>query len=159
MGVFRHEAADATVGIPGGHSKHLGPKKKRKGPKPRAYAVFYGLVHGTFVDWFGSFPSNNDNTEYSPSHRFDVIPLVMGVDDAIYQGYPSLGAAEAAFAYAESRQWTGIIDPLVPRVRPSSLPVPHGPDTVLSPLHNGVWYIVYKGLTPGIYQSRYVRTS
>jgi hypothetical protein len=86
---------------------------------------------------------------------------VKGVSGNIYQGYPSLAAAQAAFDYASRRSWTRAIPahPSLPRQAIPTLPSPtglldapnplHGTDTVLGTS----WYVVFSGITPGVYDS------
>ncbi|KAJ7895678.1 hypothetical protein B0H13DRAFT_1624304, partial [Mycena leptocephala] len=109
-------------------------------------AVFYGRVPGVYEDW-----------EVAQ-------PLVSGVSSAIYQGYPTLALAQAAYDYARERGWTRVCPapPSAQRrshvVRAMELPTPTGLLDGPNPLHvssrgRKKWYIVYVGITPGVYQS------
>ncbi|KAJ6475024.1 hypothetical protein C8R47DRAFT_1220849 [Mycena vitilis] len=139
------EAAALTQGIPGASPRKLSPKKKKRTRKG-GYVVFFGKKPGVYRDWS------------------EVAPLVLGVSGSIYQGYPTIEQADAAYEYACARSWT--------RVCPTSmalalspigtLPTPAGSDDELNPLHvqgdsvashQGMWYVVYVGITPGVYQS------
>ncbi|KAJ7473864.1 hypothetical protein B0H11DRAFT_1918679 [Mycena galericulata] len=139
-------AAAQTQGIAGGTSSRLTPQRK-SGGKKGGYAVFVGKQIGAFKHWR------------------EVQPLVNGVPSAIYQGYPTLQAATAAFEYARERTWTR--QAFRPSARPPAsppaiphLPAPMGLSDAVNPLHGavgvtdeGVWYIVYCGIAPGVYQS------
>ncbi|KAJ7469885.1 hypothetical protein B0H11DRAFT_2238322 [Mycena galericulata] len=121
--------------------------KPKKSGKKGSYAVFHGLRPGAYTTWAEARLS------------------VDGVRNNIHQGYGSFQAAQAAIEYAEARSWTRRISPgssSTPAAGTTipNLPLPvdllHGPN----PLHSdgrasfdGTWYIVYRGITPGIYQS------
>lgn len=89
--------------------------------------------------------------------------ITSGSRGNIFQGYPTLQAARAAFEYAENQTWKGVTtaNSIAPgtAMAPSQRPIPiaeiPGPIET-TPLHCGVWYIVYKGISPGVYQSQYV---
>ncbi|KAJ7477057.1 hypothetical protein B0H11DRAFT_2235011 [Mycena galericulata] len=144
---FWDEAADATQGVPGATARRLfrqKPSRKKKG----GYAIFVGSQIGAFRHW-------------DEARR-----CVEGVSGCLYQGYGSFEAAVAAFEYAQARLWTRKCDgaasilssapaPVVPE-----LPTPVGLLDAPNPLHSdqsmpgkGIWYIVYSGITPGVYQS------
>ncbi|KAJ7846658.1 hypothetical protein B0H13DRAFT_2362899 [Mycena leptocephala] len=153
---FQSEAAANTQGVSRGRPLLLTkkPKKKKKG-KYSGFAVFYGRVPGAYLTWA------------------IVEPLIHGVHDALYKGYKSLTAAEAAFEYARSKSWVRVCtsrppSPLARTPRdpqPAAiplLPTPTGYCEPRNPLHghndgdrspDSKWYIVYTGITPRVYQS------
>ncbi|KAJ7490194.1 hypothetical protein B0H11DRAFT_1912207 [Mycena galericulata] len=142
------EASHHSQGVPGGSVQRLGKGTKPRRPQPRAYAVFFGRQPGTYPRWSGSDGASAQ---------------VTGVSSAIFQGYPSQTEADAAFAYAQARGWTGtrsdvrgaIPVPLRSIPTPATLPTV----SVRNPLHGNAgcdestWYLVYAGITPGIYRS------
>jgi hypothetical protein len=77
----------------------------------------------------------------------------------IYRGYLSIAEAEAAFVYAQAHGWTHNFGaPLTPI---PALPQPlalDGPSQI-NPLHGAEhlddrWFIVYSGISPGVYRSQ-----
>ncbi|KAJ7179736.1 hypothetical protein C8R46DRAFT_1212276 [Mycena filopes] len=130
------EAAHATMGIPHATSVRLTPAPRRT-RKKRAYVVFFGRIPGWYTKWD------------------DVLPLVSGVHGALHQGYETPARAKAAYEFAQAKLWTGIsASALVPSSAVLSMPVPLAADDVLpSALHCGLWYVVYCGITPGVYES------
>ncbi|KAJ6549705.1 hypothetical protein B0H19DRAFT_1378586 [Mycena capillaripes] len=88
------EAGAATQGVPGAHVQSVtrGGSRSRK-----RYVVFHGLSCGVFDSW---------NV---------VQPLVHRVSGALHRSYPTPETAQAAFAYAEARSWTRVIDRNNPR--------------------------------------------
>ncbi|KAJ7680864.1 hypothetical protein DFH06DRAFT_1315599 [Mycena polygramma] len=133
------EAAHATVGIPNASSHRLTPRR-RKNKGTKTYVVFFGRVPGWYNTWA------------------EVEALTQGVRGVLHQSYPTPSDAEAAFHYAEARLWTGVCtdspQSSIPcaHLLPRQLPMPvSGPQT--NSLHSGMWYTVYKGLAPGVYQS------
>ncbi|KAJ7684869.1 hypothetical protein DFH06DRAFT_1313263 [Mycena polygramma] len=139
------EAADETQGVPGGSTRRLTPKKKRK-PKSGGYAVFFGREPGAYRLWYG-----------------EAEPLINGVSGSLYQGYPTYDLATAAYEYARDQGWTRVLTtsrlvlldstvlPPIPR-----LPTPARPTDTINPLHvegDGRWYVVTCGIVPGVYQS------
>ncbi|KAJ7217454.1 hypothetical protein C8J57DRAFT_1537727 [Mycena rebaudengoi] len=132
------EAAHATVGIPGASSIHLTPKS-RKSQTKRGFAAFYGCLPGPYSSW-----------EQAKAQ-------VSGVSGAIHQGYSSMEAACAAFDYASAHSWIGArpftLATPIPR-HSFQMPRPRStPEDEPGPLHHGTWYIVYKGINPGVYES------
>jgi hypothetical protein len=95
---------------------------------------------------------------------------VEGAKPAICKGYKSKAAAIAAFEYATRRSWTRVCTSRSSsRIRPAieQDPIPLLPTPLVSldssnPLHGDpgdigqLWYVVYTGITPGVYQSLYV---
>ncbi|KAJ6518049.1 hypothetical protein C8R47DRAFT_1062603 [Mycena vitilis] len=139
------EAAAATQGVPGASPRRLHPKSRKKA-KSKAYVVFFGVVPGAYRLWYE-----------------EVAPLVLGVPGSIYHGYPSVPQAVAAFEYARARGWTRAVPSRSSCVVLSTsttaiprLPAPARPTDDPNPLHtelDGRWYVVYCGITPGVYQS------
>jgi hypothetical protein len=90
--------------------------------------------------------------------RTETERLVIGVSNNIFRGYPSLQAAHAAFTYAEARSWTRVSDaPVVTGI--PALPEPILASEWGNPLHESetlddFWYIVYRGIRPGVYRSQ-----
>ncbi|KAJ7805454.1 hypothetical protein B0H14DRAFT_3771589 [Mycena olivaceomarginata] len=135
-------AGYATQGVRGAHvvSHRSSPVSKKK-KKSVAYVVFCGLKCGVFATW--------DEVE----------PLVTGVPNCIFRGFPSFAAAWAAFEYAEARSWTRDLS----RSHPApiaSLPEPISPIiasnalSVTSETDDDRWYVVYRGIRPGVYRSQ-----
>ncbi|KAJ7471335.1 hypothetical protein B0H11DRAFT_1913955 [Mycena galericulata] len=114
-------------------------KRKKKRTKKAAYVVFYGDPAGVFFTW--------DEAEAA----------VKGVPGAIFRGYQTVPAAHAAFAYARARGWTRSFNsPSGPPM--DALPSPSQPLDYPNPLHDSnvlddTWYIVYRGIRPGVYHS------
>ncbi|KAJ7041934.1 hypothetical protein C8F04DRAFT_1176591 [Mycena alexandri] len=147
----RHTAAAATQGVSHGRPQLLTPTKSRSRRKKAAYVVFYGRRPGVYTTWA--------ETE----------PLVKAVSGSLFQGYYSLDSAVAAFAYAQARSWTRVCPPPHHSRLPQSqsirqppiplLPSPAADLDAPNPLHvdaDGVgsrWYVVYAGITPGVYHS------
>ncbi|KAJ7440410.1 hypothetical protein B0H11DRAFT_2253030 [Mycena galericulata] len=137
------EAAHHSQGVAGGSVQRVDKSGKAPRPKPGGYAVFYGRDPGTYSRWSGPHGAGAQ---------------VTGVSGALHQGYPTVEAAKAAFEYALTRGWTGrrpsptgFVTAPVP-----SLPIPVSPPVSTSnPLHteDTQWYVVYAGITPGVYCS------
>ncbi|KAJ7430885.1 hypothetical protein B0H11DRAFT_2262786 [Mycena galericulata] len=140
-------AAHATQAVPGGMSRRL-HNKQQSGGKRRGYAVFVGLQIGAFRHWE------------------EARPYVDGVSGSLYQGYGSFEAATAAFEYARVRSWTrqcgsaALVSSSATSVPVVHVPRPIGASETPNPLHTGVswpgkgvWYVVYSGIIPGVYQS------
>ncbi|KAJ7601478.1 hypothetical protein DFH06DRAFT_1352767 [Mycena polygramma] len=136
-------AGAATQGVAGAHVHSVQKSKKKKG-KSNAYAVFCGRKPGTFDSWAEAEKSTK------------------GASGAIYRGYPNDTDATAAFEYAAARSWTRVCTsrPASPSQAPvASLPLPcEESDYTYNPLHGSetvddTWYVVYCGITPGVYHS------
>ncbi|KAJ7665822.1 hypothetical protein DFH06DRAFT_1127026 [Mycena polygramma] len=139
-------AASKTQGVSGASPVRLHKKSKSR-RTCKAYAVFVGKVPGPYRHWH------------------EVQPLINRVPGNIQQGYHSYEAAEAAHEYARVRGWTRVATGGPPSAPPTvsvipRLPTPHIDSDGINPLHRdddgpeqGIWYIVYAGITPGIYQS------
>ncbi|KAJ6450234.1 hypothetical protein C8R47DRAFT_1230346 [Mycena vitilis] len=138
-------AAHLTQGVSGATAHRLTPKKKKARHHINAYAVFVGTVPGAYNSWS------------------EVHPLITGVSGAIQQGYSGPEEALAAYEYARIRGWTRVAFPSSPPIVAmpprllTRLPTPISPDDEANPLHDprngGLWYIVYAGIEPGVYQS------
>jgi hypothetical protein len=95
--------------------------------------------------------------------RAETTPLVIGVSNNIFRGYPSVAAAHAAFTYAEAQSWTRVCDaPVVTGI--PALPEPILASESGNPLHESetlddFWYIVYPGIHPGVYRSQWAKFS
>ncbi|KAJ7030561.1 hypothetical protein C8F04DRAFT_1263682 [Mycena alexandri] len=133
------EAAAKTQGVSGASPRRLDPKPKPK-HKKGGYAVFSGRAVGAFRYW-------ND----------DLTRLIIGVTNSLYQGYGTFAEAQATFEYAQAHGWTRIVAPdgslSTTIARP---PSPIGFLEEVNPLHAGrtsLWYVVYAGITPGVYAS------
>ncbi|KAJ7036227.1 hypothetical protein C8F04DRAFT_1181507 [Mycena alexandri] len=134
----RAQAAHATIGVPDSATRRLTPRTRKTGGSA-GYALFFGKVPGWYKTWE------------------EVQPLIKDARGALYQGYPTLQAARAAYEYATSKMWTGVCSGTsaapCTRILPSQLPTPLTVAGSTNPLHCGKWYIVYKGIKPGVYQS------
>ncbi|KAJ7025138.1 hypothetical protein C8F04DRAFT_1191703 [Mycena alexandri] len=111
-----HTAAAATQGVSRAQPQRLTPPhKSRKRGKKAAYVVFYGRRPGVYHTWA------------------EARPLVNGVSGSVYQGYQTVAAASAAFAYAQARSWTRVCPPPYPALHPQSvhqMPIPRLPTPV-----------------------------
>ncbi|KAJ7028875.1 hypothetical protein C8F04DRAFT_1265439 [Mycena alexandri] len=131
-------AGTATQGVPGAHVRGVSPRKKKT--KKAAYVVFCGRRCGVFETW--------SQTK----------PLVDGVRNCIFRGYTTLEAAESAFAYAVVRSWTRTSDSALST---TLLPQPidaQPRNNIHNPLNHSEalddrWYVVYRGIFPGVYRS------
>ncbi|KAJ6462541.1 hypothetical protein C8R45DRAFT_1220536 [Mycena sanguinolenta] len=136
------EAGAATQGIPHASVRAVsGPKKRKKGGKSHAYVVFVGIQCGVFLFWA------------------EVEPLVSRVPNSIFRGYRTLREASAAYAYAQERGWTRLSQTSAAPIPALPQPLDSGStDTSINPLHGNEtlddrWFIVYRGITPGVYRS------
>ncbi|KAJ7633590.1 hypothetical protein DFH06DRAFT_1337076 [Mycena polygramma] len=146
------EAAEHSQGVPHGHVSRVSPRPKRRTGGSKGYAVFFGVKPGAYKTWDETWP------------------LVDGVPGNLYQSYPNFDMAGEAFVYACERGWTRIClspgapsRPMVSTPAPIPwLPQPIGLLDAANPLHTGTtgsasrghrWYVVYHGITPGVYQS------
>ncbi|KAJ7176158.1 hypothetical protein C8R43DRAFT_1118685 [Mycena crocata] len=91
----------------------------------------------------------------SAVYRAETEPLVSGVPSCIFRGYRTVIEAQAAFEYARERHWVRVAgDPITMGI--PALPQPSLSET--NPLNgtetvDGLWYIVYRGIFPGVYRS------
>ncbi|KAJ7601470.1 hypothetical protein DFH06DRAFT_1352759 [Mycena polygramma] len=124
------------VALPATTAQLSSPSPRKRGAKSRAYAVFFGRVPG----WA------------------EADSQVSGARGSLFQSYPSEAAARAAYMHAEARSWTGVCSSSLPYegISERQRPAPAALTQSLSPLHCGTWYVVYKGIQPGVYQSLYV---
>ncbi|KAJ7430876.1 hypothetical protein B0H11DRAFT_2262776 [Mycena galericulata] len=131
-------AGSATQGVTDGRVFAVSPKRKNKKSKKSAYVVFCGSRFGVFHSWA------------------EVKPLVTGFSNSVFRGYNTVAEAQAAFQYALSRGWVRNGYSTVTAI--STLPTPasdllgDNPLNGLEP-HNSTWYVVYRGITPGVYRS------
>ncbi|KAJ7116235.1 hypothetical protein C8R43DRAFT_1137911 [Mycena crocata] len=145
-------AAAETQGVPHALAQRVVSKPAHgKRSKKGGIAVFHGTFPGAYPDWATAEP------------------FVKGIPGALYKGYRTFQAAQAAFEYANSKTWTRVcVSRNAPRSQANvasslcipSLPQPIGYNDGPNPLHDdddashdGRWYIVYAGITPGVYQS------
>ncbi|KAJ7823664.1 hypothetical protein B0H13DRAFT_2375958 [Mycena leptocephala] len=110
----------------------------RKSSTKKAYAVFCGRDTSVFLTWA------------------QTRPLVERVRNCLFRGYGSVAEADAAFAYAVARSWVRISGAPVTAI--PALPQPIRIGDRLNPLNgseesDGKWYVVYCGITPGVYRS------
>ncbi|KAJ7603765.1 hypothetical protein DFH06DRAFT_1151642 [Mycena polygramma] len=121
------------VALPATTAQLSSPSPRKRGAKSRAYAVFFGRVPG----WA------------------EADSQVSGARGSLFQSYPSEAAARAAYMHAEARSWTGVCSSSLPYegISERQRPAPAALTQSLSPLHCGTWYVVYKGIQPGVYQS------
>ncbi|KAJ7676724.1 hypothetical protein DFH06DRAFT_1122030 [Mycena polygramma] len=131
-------AGGLTQGVPGAAVRASKKKKKRR-PPAKAYIVFCGKQPGLSLTWA------------------EARQYVDGVPNAIYRGYRNVPIAEAAFIYAVERSWTRVSDSTIHAPIPA-LPHPMDDASRDNPLHasealDDTWYIVYRGICPGVYRS------
>jgi hypothetical protein len=93
---------------------------------------------------------------------------VDGVSNAIHRGYSSVADAHAAYVYASARSWTRVISsrPSLPSQTPLATlasPANKSDESNLrhksNPLHGSessddMWYVIYSGVSPGVYRSQ-----
>ncbi|KAJ7143230.1 hypothetical protein C8R46DRAFT_1233005 [Mycena filopes] len=121
----RATAGTATQGVPGARVRAIARPLTRpsRSKKPGGYAVFFGRVPGPYRTWA------------------KVEPLVSRVKSAIFRGYRTFDQAQAAYTFALAKSWI--------RTSRTTRPTPmHGDDAL-----DDVWYIVYRGVRPGVYHS------
>ncbi|KAJ7105139.1 hypothetical protein C8R43DRAFT_1140929 [Mycena crocata] len=133
-------AGTATQGVPGSHVYVVQPATggNKRGGKKVAFVVFCGTDTGVFHSWR------------------ETQPLVNRVSNCIFRGYTTLAQAEAAFAYAVARSWVRVAGASTSGI--SQLPRPIGPEDEHNPLNGSEtcddqWYVVYRGIRPGVYRS------
>ncbi|KAJ7169366.1 hypothetical protein C8R43DRAFT_1121239 [Mycena crocata] len=122
--------------------QHASPHGKRV--VKAAYVIFVGTDTGVFFTWL------------------QTKPLVSGVKNCIFRGYATVTEAYRAFEYAQARSWVRVVSN-APVTHPiQALPQPQNPEDndEENPLNgdepfdgNSLWYIVYRGITPGVYRS------
>ncbi|KAJ7441679.1 hypothetical protein B0H11DRAFT_2252003 [Mycena galericulata] len=134
-------AGSATQGVADAHVSTVSGRRKKKKSKKAAYVVFCGRRFGVFRTWR------------------EVKALVNGVSNCIFRGYKTVRDAEAAFQYALSHGWVRTCSSPVTAAIPS-LPTPASTFDIDNPLsgtephdQKQVWYVVYRGITPGVYRS------
>ncbi|KAJ7735169.1 hypothetical protein B0H16DRAFT_1731433 [Mycena metata] len=134
-------AGAATQGVPNAHVHAVmgGGRRKKSRTKKAVYAVFVGRNTGVFLTW----------------HEAE--QLVKGVSGCIFRGYTTRHEAEAAYTYAVERSWVHNCYATVVAAIPT-LPQPVQVADGVNPLNgteefDGKWYVVYCGITPGVYRS------
>ncbi|SJK99379.1 uncharacterized protein ARMOST_02675 [Armillaria ostoyae] len=121
-------------------------KKRRKRRPPRgygAYVVFVGVTPGVYLTWA------------------ECKAQAFGQPSNVYSGYMTLELAEAAFQYALDKGWVRYANVDQPCALPSQVPFDPNhsttPEDYDTPLNAGKpferWYVVYRGISPGIYKS------
>ncbi|KAJ7477126.1 hypothetical protein B0H11DRAFT_2234603 [Mycena galericulata] len=96
-----------------------------------------------------------DSVFFGPG-KAETKPLVNSVPNNIFRGYYTVAEAQAAFQYALQRSWVRSVDTPVTAIPALPLPAPvidssnplNGDETL-----DDTWYIVYRGITPGVYRS------
>ncbi|KAJ7716211.1 hypothetical protein B0H16DRAFT_1476912 [Mycena metata] len=128
------EAGSLTQGISGAsvHSVHRSRKNK---PRASAWTVFYGGEVGVFTDWAATQRS------------------ITGHGLAIYSGYRSKAAAEAALQYARGRGWTADSISTLPAALSSSPATALEDNALNAGSISDLWYAVCCGIVPGVYRS------
>ncbi|KAJ7138904.1 hypothetical protein C8R46DRAFT_1234143 [Mycena filopes] len=130
-----------TQGVPGASVSSVSPRKRKsKSKTKRAYAIFCGLRCGVLDTW-------------AQTH-----PLVNGVPNCIYRGYATREAADAAYAYALARSWTRVVGTSLAAdqlPRPLELNLADDAGNILNECEDldDRWYVVYRGICPGVYRS------
>ncbi|KAJ7837459.1 hypothetical protein B0H13DRAFT_2261035 [Mycena leptocephala] len=136
-------AGSATQGVANAHVRAIQTGGRRKKPRTHiaAYTVFCGRQHGVFKTWA--------ETE----------PLVKRVSKCIFRGYGTLAEARAAYEYAAARSWVRVADaPVIAAIPHLPQPQVASSANLTNPLNgnedfNGRWFVVYAGITPGVYRS------
>ncbi|KAJ7196875.1 hypothetical protein GGX14DRAFT_329909, partial [Mycena pura] len=98
------------------------------------YTVFYGGEIGVFEAW--------------P----DVKRSITGHGLAIYAGFPSLQAVQAALDYARTMGWTADSHPS-DVTSPLPTPASYEDNPLNSSCSANQWYVVCRGVVPGVYKS------
>ena len=128
---------------------------RRKNRKPVAYVVFEGVQPGIYNTWcviciILLLPSV---TVYF--HRDEVKPLVIGISHSNYKGYASHREAQRCYmlAGALGSLLVRSKNPSVPptRARPISENVMQAFSLAADDFLGEEWYVVTKGLRPGVY--------
>ncbi|KAJ7188432.1 hypothetical protein C8R46DRAFT_1205586 [Mycena filopes] len=139
-------AGTATQDVPGARVRAIARPSTRpsRSKKPGGYAVFFGRVPGPYRTWA------------------EVEPLVSRVKSAIFRGYRTFDQAQAAYTFALAKSWIRTCTSRPSSSTPPALtmPTPLDPSAhdTPNPLHgddalDDVWYIVYRGVRPGVYHS------
>ncbi|SJL18823.1 uncharacterized protein ARMOST_22424 [Armillaria ostoyae] len=121
-------------------------KKRHKRRPPRgygAYVVFVGVTPGVYLTWV------------------ECKAQAFGQPSNVYSGYMTLELAEAAFQYALDKGWVRYANVDRPCTLPSQVLFDPNhsttPEDYDTPLNVGKpferWYMVYRGISPGIYKS------
>jgi hypothetical protein len=98
-------------------------------------------------------------------HRAEAKQATSGVSFSLVQGYPSREAATKAFDFARRRGWTcdsASWTPTPISAEQAPLPVLEERASRTSLVHRkpeDPWYVVYAGVNPGVFPSRFVSGS
>ncbi|KAJ6506115.1 hypothetical protein DFH09DRAFT_1334855 [Mycena vulgaris] len=92
------------------------------------------------------------------SRRDETSALVSGVSNSIFRGYATVAEAHAALAYARAKHWTHSSSNSPAAAAIPHLPLPLPSLDSANPLNGSEvwdsrWYVVYRGITPGVYRS------
>ncbi|KAJ6455533.1 hypothetical protein C8R47DRAFT_1082755 [Mycena vitilis] len=142
------EAAHLSQGVSDARATRVARKPKGRCAR-KSYVVFFGRVPGVYKTWA------------------EARIQVDGARGNIHQSYPSEDTAHAAFQYAQERGWVRVCTSRPPSPSLVPIPIPSLPEPVglldtPNPLHTGSngpaspggrWYVVYTGVSPGVYQS------
>ncbi|KAF8877473.1 hypothetical protein CPB85DRAFT_1443592 [Mucidula mucida] len=124
----------------GAHVLTLSPRKKSR-RRAQVFVVFIGRVPGVYCTW----PETKSQ--------------VSGETCSLYLSYLTLEFAQAAYAYAQAREWVHTSAAMAPRAfqRVTLLHPPLLEHLESNPTAAGVaaarWYVVYAGIQPGIYRT------
>ncbi|KAJ7901030.1 hypothetical protein B0H14DRAFT_3422939 [Mycena olivaceomarginata] len=104
-------------------------------------------------------PSPHKKKTKTPAVAPQTEALIRGVPNCIFRGYSSLSAAHAAFDYAHRRLWTrSLNDASRQPIAATALPLPITDTDTVNSLNSSeadddTWYVVYRGIAPGVYRS------
>jgi len=157
--LIRPEAARAVLGTPGAAVSR--ERRHNRGP---AYVVFIGTQPGVYDSWYDITSSRPYSTLICAGcSRESCDYIVSGVSGSVYLRYSTRAHADEAYNYALNRGWArslngNVLGPTVASYQP---PIPTYPSAAIptmqgnqvNPLHDGRWYVVCQGITPGVYQS------
>ncbi|KAJ7080882.1 hypothetical protein C8R43DRAFT_1143053 [Mycena crocata] len=133
-------AGFATQGVAGSHVQIIQGGRSGNSGRKAAYVIFCGYQYGVFLTWA------------------ETKPLVSGVSNCIFRGYATVAEAQAAFDYAVERSWVRKCDSHVTAAiatlpRPTTFATAEHNPLNGATMTNNQWYIVYRGITPGVYRS------
>ncbi|KAJ7822091.1 hypothetical protein B0H14DRAFT_3471014 [Mycena olivaceomarginata] len=104
-------------------------------------------------------PSPRKKKTKTPAVAPQTEALVRGVPNCIFRGYPLLPAAHTAFDYAHRRLWTRSLNNASRQpIAATALPLPITDTDTVNSLNSSeadddTWYVVYRGIAPGVYRS------
>ncbi|KAJ7661508.1 hypothetical protein DFH06DRAFT_1129606 [Mycena polygramma] len=128
------EAGSLTLGVVGASVHGVGGRRPRH-RKSHAWVVFYGGQVGAFKVYA------------------DVQRSITGNGVAIHGGFHNFEAAMAALEYARGKGWTGDSSPPPASTSASASSDPYADNPLNSGSSNDVWYVVCRGVEPGVYRS------